>query len=93
MMNCQCNCNQNNQNQTDLLNQIRNINFSIIELGLYLDTHPEDQIAIALHNRRANELRILTDNYQKMYGPLSIDCPCNMWRWIEEPWPWEEGGN
>ena len=34
----------------------------------------------------------LKDKYQKVYGPLSIYYPCNKWRWLEEPWPWE-GGN
>ena len=33
----------------------------------------------------------LTDKYQKVYGPLTIQFPCNKWRWIEEPWPWERG--
>ena len=38
------------------------------------------------------KLKDLKDKYQKVYGPLSIYYPCNKWRWLEEPWPWE-GGN
>ena len=39
----------------------------------------------------ANILKELMDKYQKVYGPLTINYPCNKWRWLEEPWPWERG--
>ncbi len=72
----------------EMLMQIREYQFSIIELALYLDTHPEDERALCLHRKYANILRDLMDKYQRVYGPLSINCPCNKWRWLEEPWPW-----
>ena len=71
----------------EMLMQIREYQFSIIELALYLDTHPEDERALCLHRKYANILRDLMDKYQRVYGPLSINCPCNKWRWLEEPWP------
>ena len=74
-----------------MLMQIRELNFAVIELGLYLNTHPEDQKALCLHRKYAKELKELMDKYQKVYGPLSIYFPCNKWRWLEEPWPWERG--
>ena len=76
-----------------MLMEIRELNFSVIELGLYLDTHPEDQRALCLHRKYVKELKELKDKYQKVYGPLSIYFPCNKWRWLEEPWPWERGNN
>ena len=33
----------------------------------------------------------LKEKYQKVYGPLTINYPCNKWRWLEQPWPWERG--
>ena len=39
----------------------------------------------------SNTIKDLKDKYQKMYGPLTIFYPCNKWRWLEEPWPWERG--
>lgn len=66
-------------------------NVAITELGLYLDTHVDDQKALCLHRKYCKEYRELTDKYQKVYGPLTIQFPCNKWRWIEEPWPWERG--
>lgn len=85
--NCECNCNEKNE----MREQIKQLNFAIIELGLYLDTHPDDNKALNLYKRYNRELKELKDKYQKIYGPLSIYFPCNKWRWLEEPWPWEGG--
>lgn len=71
-----------------MLNKIKCYYFGITELALYLDTHPDDEKALCLHNRYCREYKDLTDKYQKVYGPLTITYPCNKWRWIEEPWGW-----
>lgn len=83
---------KNDKNRREMLMKIRELNFAIVELGLYLDTHPEDQRALCLHREYARQLKELKDKYQKVYGPLTIYFPCNKWRWLEEPWSWE-GGN
>ena len=75
----------------EMIDQIKALDFAIIELGLYLDTHPEDKKALCMHREYAKEVKDLKDKYQKMYGPLTIFYPCNKWRWIESPWPWERG--
>ena len=87
----ECKCNEFNQTRADMLERIKCLNFTIIELGLYLDTHPDDEKALCLHRKYCKEYRELTDKYQKVYGPLTIQFPCNKWRWLEEPWPWEGG--
>ena len=87
-----CECEEFNQTRAEMLERIKCLNFAIIELGLYLDTHPDDEKALCLHRKYCKEYRELTDKYQKVYGPLTIQFPCNKWRWLEEPWPWE-GGN
>ena len=87
----ECECNEFNQTRADMIERIKCLNFAIIELGLYLDTHPEDEKALCLHRKYCKEYRELTDKYQKVYGPLTIQFPCNKWRWLEEPWPWEGG--
>lgn len=75
----------------EIMQQIRAYEFSINELALYLDTHPEDQKALCLHRKYCKEAKELKDKYQRVYGPLTINYPCNKWRWLEEPWPWERG--
>ncbi len=75
----------------EMMDQIRAYEFAINELALYLDTHPEDQKALCLHRKYCKELKELKEKYQKVYGPLTINYPCNKWRWLEEPWPWKRG--
>ena len=71
---------RNNCERKEMLMQIRELNFAVIELGLYLNTHPEDQKALCLHRKYTKELKELMDKYQKVYGSLSIYFPCNKWR-------------
>lgn len=80
-------CEDKKELKCKMLNDIRCLSFAIVELGEYLDTHPDDMRAIALHREYANKLHDLKDKYQRMFGPLSIYFPCNKWRWLEEPWP------
>ena len=98
-MTCSCNCNEMPETERtvdcdermEMAQQIRCYEFAINELALYLDTHPNDQKALCLHRKYCKELKELKDKYQKVYGPLTIHYPCNKWRWLEEPWPWERG--
>ena len=75
----------------ELMQKVQSYEFAINELALYLDTHPEDEKGIKLRRRYWNEVKGLKDKYQKVYGPLTINVPCNKWKWIDEPWPWEGG--
>ena len=75
----------------EMIENIRCLDFAINELALYLDTHPDDEKALCLHRKYCKEAKELKDKYQKVFGPLTINFPCNKWRWIEEPWPWERG--
>lgn len=85
-----CECERDMRRQ-EMIDQIKCLDFAIIELGLYLDTHPDDQKALCMHREYCKQVKDLKDKYQKMYGPLTIFFPCNKWRWLEEPWPWERG--
>ena len=80
-------CNEEDQTREELMEQIKGYNFAVIELAEYLNTHPDDEKALCLHNSYCKTLKELKDKYQKVYGPLSIYYPCNKWRWLEEPWP------
>lgn len=83
------NNNANEATMEELKEQLKCYRFAIIELGLYLDTHPDDEKAICLHKEYAKRFKALEEQYQKVYGPLSIMYPCKKWRWLEGPWPWE----
>ena len=86
-----CECNNEITNREDLAMQIKAYQFAVTDIALYLDTHPEDEKALCLHREYTRRLKELRDKYQKVYGPLTIEYPCNKWRWLEEPWPWERG--
>ncbi len=86
-MSCAC----REQMREEMLKEIKCLRFAVIELALYLDTHVDDSKALCLHKKYCKELKELSDKYQKVFGPLTIEFPCNKWRWIEEPWPWEGG--
>ncbi len=74
----------------EMMDSIRSLEFAINELALYLDTHPEDERALCLHRKYAKQAKDLKDKYQRAFGPLTINYPCNKWRWLEEPWDWFE---
>ncbi len=84
-------CNSSNNSQRDMLNKIMALNFAINDLALYLDTHPTDNNAIRMHCEYSEKQIVLTEEYQKLYGPLTINFTSNTWDWIDEPWPWERG--
>ena len=85
------NCNCNSCQRKRLLCEIRSLSFAINDLALYLDTHPEDQSAIRMHSEYSEKQINLTAEYQRLYGPLTINFTSNSWDWIDEPWPWERG--
>lgn len=72
-----------------MMKEIKCLNFAVVDIAEYLDTHPNDSKALCLHREYTNQLEELKDKYQRIFGPLSIYYPCNKWRWLEEPWPWE----
>lgn len=85
---------KNEMSKNELLRQIMAYDFSLIDLHLYLNTHPTDQRAIALYNQYVQTVLMLRNQYQMIYGPLlwnhfTSTCP---WQWIEGPYPWEKGG-
>ena len=77
-----------------MLSRIMALNFAINDLTLYLDTHPCDKCALKMHSEYAQKVIELTEEYQNLYGPLTLnfDSNCdNHWKWSDEPWPWERG--
>ena len=87
MNNCSC----NNMSKERMLHEIMSLNFAVNDLVLYLDTHPCDKRALCMHNEYSEKVVSLTEEYQKLYGPLTVNFTSDTWDWIGEPWPWERG--
>lgn len=66
--------------------------FALLELGLYLNTHPDDCTALKLRAEQQTELARWMDEYEQCYGKLILtqdDVPADQWCWINDPWPWD----
>ena len=71
-----------------LLREIAKYDFAIVELNLFLDTHPNSvQARNKLEEYRAKS-RELTKKYEEFFGPISQSAVVNQWEWITNPWPW-----
>ncbi len=76
--------------QLAMLKEIMALEFTVLELNLFLNTHPRNREALEDHNRFARDLRNLKMEYQKMYGPFQSTCPSQYpWQYISMPWPWQ----
>ena len=75
-----------------LLEEIQAIDFVIVELILYLDTHPDDFDAIQQFNDSTEKSMKLKIQFEQKFGPLMnfgrsySNYPFN---WIDTPWPWQ----
>lgn len=73
-----------------LLEKIAAIDFAIVELHLFLDTHPNDNAAATKLDEYKLRSKALTREYEAKYGPISArDRDANRWAWIANPWPWD----
>lgn len=72
------------------LTELQALSFVVLELGDYLDTHPDDQEAFTLFQQYSALERTARANYETQNGPLtqSSSSADERYRWLEEPWPW-----
>ena len=75
----------------DMLMQIQELKFAMIELGLYLDLNDKDRNALNLFNEYQKKEKELCKMFENKYGPLTFDSMeyKNSWTWDNGPWPWE----
>ena len=73
------------------LAELQALDFAIVELALYLDTHRDDREALELYRRYQQLLEKVRAEYQKRFGPLNHGTPqtSESYQWLDDPWPWE----
>ncbi len=78
-------------NMPALLKEIQALEFTAVDLNLYLDTHPQDQAALRYFYTVRDELLNHIQAFEQKYGPLTAagDARTDCWQWVECPWPWE----
>lgn len=79
--------------QKRLLHDIGVIDFVIVEMNEYLDTHPTDKEAMEYISHYVRMKNQAMREYAMKFGPLRISdtdgCNQNEWKWATQPWPWE----
>ncbi len=78
--------------QKEMIKKLQEIGFTLVELNLYLDTHPHCDRARELYNRYSREQAMLREEYFEKFGPTMNFgvCPAgDSFSWVNSPWPWE----
>ena len=80
-----------NKNKANALYEISMVDFLLVDLKLYLDTHPTDKKALDYYLHYSEVLKQLREAYASNFGPLFADqSNCNnVWDWSTEPNAWE----
>ncbi len=78
------------------LAELQALEFVLVELALYLDTHQNDKEAFELFQQYAALEREGRERYEAKYGPLTHAAAANAdkYEWLKDPWPWafQDGG-
>jgi spore coat protein JB len=75
-----------------LMEQLQTVDFILVELTLYLDTHPDDLEAINQFNHYVNERKKIKKAFESQFGPLmqfGNSYSGYPWNWKDTPWPWQ----
>ena len=76
-------------NRASLFLRIAEVEFAMWELHLFMDTHPADLQALALHNEYKEKATKLRCMYEEKFGPLTPENGQGV-EWVKNPWPWEK---
>lgn len=75
-----------------MLLELQTVDFVLVELTLYLDTHPLDSQALQQFNQMSQKRQQLAHQFELEYGPLlqyGHSYSKHPWQWSEAPWPWQ----
>lgn len=75
-----------------LMKQLCEQQFAAVEVGLFLDTHPDCTHALEAMKNYTEKYNELKKKYEEKFGMLDIFSPNNSqtrWTWLDNGWPWE----
>ncbi len=83
--------------QNDMMTKLMELDFISLDLGLFLNTHPDNNEAIDTYNQVITAADALRLKYEEKYGPLcsfrSYATNTEQWQWMDTPWPWQKDAN
>jgi len=72
------------------MRRVQTLDFALIETGLFLDSHPDDQAAMEYYHRLRDARTQAVSAYEEAFGPLTqMGVEGDRWSWVDSPWPWE----
>ena len=86
--------NQKEKSKTTL-HTLQSYNFAISELGLYLDTHQDDQDTVDLYNQYVEQFAKVLQQYEREHGSTTQmgAALTGKYEWLNDPWPWDYQAN
>lgn len=77
------------------LAELQALEFVVLELGLYLDTHKDDTEAFNLFKQFTAMEKAAKAAYESKYGPVCIQDSAagSSYQWLSDPWPWNFAQN
>ncbi len=78
-----------------LLDQIRAVDFALVEVVLYLDAYPDCHEALDTYHKLIARRKGLYAQYESSCGPLTAmgNKSTTSWDWVDKPFPWEYKAN
>lgn len=75
----------------NLLKKLSAEQLALWDTDLFLDTHPENQMALNARRGYAENTSTLIQEYTERFGMLTHASPesGDRWQWICDPWPWD----
>ena len=81
-------------NRMQMLEWVQSLCFVVVDMQLYLDTHPCDEEALAYYKVSVENYKEAKKKYEEMCGPLNhMHVGEGGYRWLDDPWPWEYAKN
>lgn len=62
--------------------------FSLWDMHLYLDTHPEDLRMVERYNKSILKYSLMKHDFEEKYFPLCSETAKGV-EWLKAPWPWD----
>ncbi|MBQ7036879.1 MAG: spore coat protein CotJB [Clostridia bacterium] len=80
-----------NKTRNEMMRALQEADFAVYDLLLYLDTHPDDEKALAMYQDLVRRAQDAKRAYEQAYGPVTADAArgTREWTWIKSPWPWD----
>jgi spore coat protein JB len=78
-------------NKEKLMREIQEVGFALVDLNLFLDSHPDNKLALDFFEDMQIKYAQLQADYEMEFGPLTaFDTNTEQgWTWVQSPWPWE----